>query len=72
MMRRVGKARTARELQWGRDVSIPEIELLQAEGDYLPLLQWGRDVSIPEIRSLLPRYSFFTGFNGAGMFPSQK
>ena len=37
-------------LQWGRDVSIPEI--LES---FIPLsinseLQWGRDVSIPEMR----------------------
>ena len=37
-------------LQWGRDVSIPEMSdyryrLLKEEP-----LQWGRDVSIPEIR----------------------
>src|ERR1017187_10526380 len=35
-------------------------------------LQWGRDVSIPEMipRPLAARSNF--GFNGAGMFPSQK
>ena len=37
-------------LQWGRDVSIPE---MRWAGDTAPSplrLQWGRDVSIPEIR----------------------
>ena len=60
-------------LQWGRDVSIPEIRhsRKQCPGDRM--LQWGRDVSIPEIsmfRVVLTNPA--TGFNGAGMFPSQK
>ena len=35
-------------------------------------LQWGRDVSIPEIRRWHHYVSGLPGFNGAGMFPSQK
>ena len=36
-------------LQWGRDVSIPEIfTSFSSRSEYL-MLQWGRDVSIPEI-----------------------
>ena len=37
-------------LQWGRDVSIPEMSGLPTSGKLFVLLQWGRDVSIPEIR----------------------
>ena len=36
-------------LQWGRDVSIPEISPITTGVPGLYLLQWGRDVSIPEI-----------------------
>ena len=36
-------------LQWGRDVSIPEIPRVTASNVPPNLLQWGRDVSIPEI-----------------------
>src|ERR1017187_7787050 len=36
------------------------------------LLQWGRDVSIPEITLQRRRWHQPGGFNGAGMFPSQK
>ena len=36
-------------LQWGRDVSIPEMcRVVRGFRDDLPL-QWGRDVSIPEM-----------------------
>ena len=35
-------------------------------------LQWGRDVSIPEIRLACRWHRRQRGFNGAGMFPSQK
>src|ERR1035438_7867805 len=41
-----------RRLQWGRDVSIPEIPPAM-EGSFVRgVLQWGRDVSIPEIRQI--------------------
>ena len=36
-------------LQWGRDVSIPEMSLVDYGVYRVKLLQWGRDVSIPEI-----------------------
>ena len=36
------------------------------------LLQWGRDVSIPEMRTFPAASVMIAGFNGAGMFPSQK
>src|ERR1019366_4998457 len=36
-------------LQWGRDVSIPEILHLLTNYEWVVGLQWGRDVSIPEI-----------------------
>ena len=36
-------------LQWGRDVSIPEIARSPGSGAATSMLQWGRDVSIPEI-----------------------
>jgi len=35
-------------------------------------LQWGRDVSIPEIGGVTVLSRQTAGFNGAGMFPSQK
>ena len=37
-------------LQWGRDVSIPEIMQFAGGSNTRLSLQWGRDVSIPEIR----------------------
>ena len=37
------------QLQWGRDVSIPEIRLIERRRRAKNSLQWGRDVSIPEI-----------------------
>ena len=37
------------QLQWGRDVSIPEINQLPYLFTFNSKLQWGRDVSIPEI-----------------------
>ena len=44
-----GCGTTSTELQWGRDVSIPEI-LEVSQYMWRPAkLQWGRDVSIPEI-----------------------
>ena len=36
-------------LQWGRDVSIPEIRDLLPVAAPVVELQWGRDVSIPEM-----------------------
>ena len=59
-------------LQWGRDVSIPEIlsSVITAAGS--ALLQWGRDVSIPEMHGTGASGDHLPGFNGAGMFPSQK
>src|ERR1035438_7156652 len=38
-------------LQWGRDVSIPEMVAVESVQAMIAPLQWGRDVSIPEIRS---------------------
>ena len=43
-------------LQWGRDVSIPEIVPALYQEMRSAVLQWGRDVSIPEIR-LRPKAS---------------
>ena len=45
-------------LQWGRDVSIPEMESQLGEITLWNKLQWGRDVSIPEMRLL----DYDTGF----------
>ena len=59
-------------LQWGRDVSIPEIPPANASPIPAGRLQWGRDVSIPEINWHIPDGRVLAGFNGAGMFPSQK
>src|ERR1017187_656153 len=60
-------------LQWGRDVSIPEIRDSTSEGLVMVLLQWGRDVSIPEMQSLdVGHHATFLRFNGAGMFLSRK
>ena len=39
----------AAQLQWGRDVSIPEMECWASGHGDTHRLQWGRDVSIPEI-----------------------
>ena len=36
-------------LQWGRDVSIPEIDLQSRNLCKFMVLQWGRDVSIPKM-----------------------
>ena len=36
-------------LQWGRDVSIPEMTVAVVPMLFPALLQWGRDVSIPEM-----------------------
>ena len=41
--------RTLRRLQWGRDVSIPEMHGRSRKGSLQSRLQWGRDVSIPEM-----------------------
>ena len=38
-------------LQWGRDVSIPEMTCHSGARCSTHRLQWGRDVSIPEIRA---------------------
>src|ERR1035437_5204872 len=43
----------ANALQWGRDVSIPEIWKSPQKTRTNHPLQWGRDVSIPEIRTFL-------------------
>src|SRR5674476_1053759 len=45
-------------LQWGRDVSIPEIAAQVASRWVMFRLHWGRDVSIPEIATPL-LYSIF-------------
>ena len=43
-------------LQWGRDVSIPEMSTTAGTTSLTTWLQWGRDVSIPEIgRRTLPQ-----------------
>src|ERR1035441_9310538 len=59
-------------LQWGRDVSIPEITAATPIAPYFRTLQWGRDVSIPEITVCFCPFVFLFGFNGAGMFLSRK
>src|ERR1035437_3651914 len=59
-------------LQWGRDVSIPEITLGRLTDIGYQTLQWGRDVSIPEIPAVSGHPIASTGFNGAGMFLSRK
>ena len=37
-------------LQWGRDVSIPEMATYAVGYALTFMLQWGRDVSIPEMK----------------------
>ena len=59
-------------LQWGRNVSIPEMRYRLQQLGYSSGLQWGRDVSIPEMTSRTAHATPPLGFNGAGMFPSQK
>ena len=59
-------------LQWGRDVSIPEMSRPLWTETVQYWLQWGRDVSIPEISRPSAHFGTPSGFNGAGMFPSQK
>src|ERR1035441_7478428 len=49
-----GTPREACKLQWGRDVSIPEIRITAPVRWCFTWLQWGRDVSIPEIRITAP------------------
>ena len=44
-----GMSLTCGGLQWGRDVSIPEMTRADARDGVVDQLQWGRDVSIPEI-----------------------
>src|ERR1035441_3715130 len=46
----LAQAQKRYKLQWGRDVSIPEIGLPLLGKAWHASLQWGRDVSIPEIR----------------------
>ena len=65
-------ALAATVLQWGRDVSIPEMGAAPNVSGEKRTLQWGRDVSIPEMRRRTPGQYYCSGFNGAGMFPSQK
>ena len=59
-------------LQWGRDVSIPEMSLVDYGVYRVKLLQWGRDVSIPEMQQDGTTWQRLTCFNGAGMFLSRK
>src|ERR1039458_4592830 len=59
-------------LQWGRDVSIPEMPPAGFHISAIGWLQWGRDVSIPEINYGANLGYLYQCFNGAGMFPSQK
>src|ERR1035438_7324438 len=68
----LGIAQNTYELQWGRDVSIPEMVALDFPLSFTGQLQWGRDVSIPEIPRYAPSDMRMPRFNGAGMFPSQK
>ena len=67
-----GKGAVAAPLQWGRDVSIPEIRLIEIGAHRPGALQWGRDVSIPEITGVGLARSSMDRFNGAGMFLSRK
>src|ERR1035441_3132749 len=60
------------QLQWGRDVSIPEINQLPYLFTFNSKLQWGRDVSIPEMPGGTVAGVLLSGFNGAGMFLSRK
>src|ERR1017187_7788962 len=48
------------KLQWGRDVSIPEMRYRKWGGHQDTGLQWGRDVSIPEMDRLL-RWALLRG-----------
>ena len=66
--------KTARSivLQWGRDVSIPEMAFPPPRTSATTVLQWGRDVSIPEIAEARLYRITAPCFNGAGMFLSRK
>jgi DEAD/DEAH box helicase len=66
------RQRRPARLQWGRDVSIPEIGGAAPAATGAMELQWGRDVSIPEMAVSMVSFSPTVCFNGAGMFPSQK
>ena len=43
-------------LQWGRDVSIPEMNGRIGVRTPTGMLQWGRDVSIPEMLLMIPLF----------------
>src|ERR1039458_1410697 len=60
------------ELQWGRDVSIPEMSAKAVDEAVDKELQWGRDVSIPEMYQQIFKPVGLRRFNGAGMFLSRK
>ncbi len=38
-------------LQWGRDLSVAEIQRISPDENRLGMLQWGRDLSVAEIRA---------------------
>ena len=48
-------------LQWGRDVSIPEIITGGSAIADSFMLQWGRDVSIPEIMTRITHVFYSVG-----------
>ena len=60
-------------LQWGRDRSIAEMNLVLS-GDYpMDTLQWGRDRSIAEMRNFSGRDAIISScFNGAAIDRSRK
>jgi hypothetical protein len=59
-------------LQWGRDLSIAEIEAGRLNTRVKGSLQWGRDLSIAEIKRLARVGQRGLRFNGAAIFRSRK
>ena len=61
-----------RQLQWGRDRSVAEIQRTYATSRSAFVLQWGRDRSVAEINKFGSEHWFDDGFNGAATDRSRK
>ena len=47
-----GNGTTFTPLQWGRELTLPEIDFYGVHQDTKRSLQWGRELTLPEIRTL--------------------